>query len=100
MVSAHEPQGKLFFVKKGPIASLYTGTALIFIIVCNPDLRPKWPLLALSVPEAHAPGTDLPYVSTNSLDPRNKLNAICLHIASQMFFIITVNLARYALSEL
>jgi hypothetical protein len=36
----------------------------------------------------------------SNFDPQNMLNAICLPIASQMFLIITVNLAWYALYEL
>ena len=100
MISAHEPQGKQFFVKNCPAASLYTASSFSFFAVIDSVPRPKEALSALPVPEAHASGTPLPYVSTSSFDPRNRLNAICLHIASQMFFIITVNLARYALTEL
>ena len=39
------------------------------------------------------------YACANNLEHLDILNAICLHMISQMFFRIVVNLALYALSE-
>ena len=56
------------------------------------------------------PRAPLPYIPPSNLEPRNILKAtpekyarhftgqVCLHIASQVFFTIAVNLDRYALS--
>jgi len=68
--------------------------------------------LALRATKALASGSNLPYISIISFDPRITLYAIkvkstlhfsgqvCLHLASQMFFIFTVNFAWCSLSDI
>jgi len=79
--------GKRFSSITGPKIFLHTWSSLKPLITFHPVPIPKVAQLTLHVPEAFTSGTPA-YVSPISFSAPWRLNAISLHIASHMFFII------------